>query len=117
MNSTRLAIATTDGISVCSHLARSTAFLILEIQDGAVTSGAFRSRSTGACGNHASFVDLLRGANAVICGGIGDGAANALTAHGIEPLVIGGPYTIDEALAGFLAGNLNLTAERVCLCH
>jgi len=117
MISTRLVIATTDGISVCSHLARSTAFLILEIQDGAVTSGAFRSRSADTCGNHASFVELLSGANAVICGGIGDGAANALTAHGIEPLVIGGECSIDEAIKGFLAGNLSLTGERVCLCH
>jgi predicted Fe-Mo cluster-binding NifX family protein len=117
MNSTRIAIATSDGISVCAHLARSTAFLILEIQDGAVTSGTFRSRSADTCGNHASFVDLLSGANAVICGGIGDGAANALTAHGIEPLVIGGPHSIDEAVSGFLAGSLSLTGERVCLCH
>ena len=75
--STRIAIATTDGISVCDHLARSTAFLILEIQDGAITSGTFRSRSTDTCGNHASFVEMLAGANAVICGGIGEGAANA----------------------------------------
>jgi len=44
MTPTRIAIATIDGISVCDHLARSTAFLILEVQDGAITSGTFRSR-------------------------------------------------------------------------
>jgi len=117
MNSTRLAIATTDGISVCAHLARSTAFLILEIQDGAITSGTFRSRPTDTCGTHASYVDMLTGANAVICGGIGQGAADALAAQGIEPLVVGGPHSIDEAVNRFLAGSLSLTGERVCLCH
>jgi predicted Fe-Mo cluster-binding NifX family protein len=117
MTPTRIAIATTDGISVCDHLARSTAFLILEIQDGAITSGTFRSRPTDTCGNHAGFVEMLSGANAVICGGIGQGAADSLAAHGIEPLVLGGPHSIDEAVNRFLAGSLSLSGERVCLCH
>ena len=117
MNSTRLAIATTDGISVCAHLARSTAFLILEIQDGAVVSGTFRSRPTDTCGNHAGFVEMLAGANAVMCGGIGQGAADVLAAQGIEPLVLDGAHSIDDAVNRFLAGSLKLSGDRVCLCH
>src|SRR5271165_6453767 len=117
MTPTRIAIATTDGISVCSHLARSTSFLILEVQDGAIVSGTFRSRPTDTCGNHSGFLDLLAGANAVICGGIGQGAVDSLAAHGIEPLVLDGPHSIDEAVNGFLAGSLSFTNERVCLCH
>ena len=116
MTSTRIAIATTDGISVCDHLARSSSFLILEIQDGAITSGTFRSRPTDTCGNHAGFVEMLSGANAVICGGIGQGAADILAANGIEPLVIEGPHSIDQAVNQFLAGELALSGERVCLC-
>ena len=117
MTPTRIAIATADGISVCDHLASSTAFLILEIQDGAITSGTFRSRAADTCGNHAGFVDLLRGADAVICGGIGQGAADMLLAHGIDPLVVTGPHSIDQAVNQFLAGSLPLSDERVCLCH
>ena len=117
MPPTRIAIATTDGISVCDHLARSTAFLILEVQDGSITSGTFRSRSADTCGNHAGFVDMLAGANAVICGGIGQGAADSLAAQGIESLVLDEPHSIDEAVNGFLAGSLSLSNERVCLCH
>jgi len=117
MNSTRIAIATTDGISVCDHLARSTAFLILEVQEGAIVSGTFRSRPTDTCGNHAGFVEMVAGANAVMCGGIGQGAADVLAANGIEALVLDGPYSIDEAVNGFLAGSLKLTGERACLCH
>jgi len=117
MNPKRIAIATSDGISVSHHLARSSAFLILEIQDGAIVSGTFRSRPTDTCGRHESFVAMLDGANAVICGGIGQGAADALAAHGIEPLVLAAPHSIDDAVNGFLAGSLALTGERVCLCH
>jgi predicted Fe-Mo cluster-binding NifX family protein len=115
MPSTRIAIATTDGISVCDHLARSTAFLILQVEDGAITSGTFRSRPTDSCGNHAGFVEMLAGADAVICGGLGDGAADVLTAHGIEPMVIAGAHSIDQAVNKFLDGRLALSSERVSL--
>jgi predicted Fe-Mo cluster-binding NifX family protein len=117
MTRTRIAIATIDGISVCGHLARSTAFLILEIQDGAIVSGTFRSRPTDTCGSHTGFVEMLEGTNAVMCGGIGQGAADMLAAHGIEPLVLDGAHSIDDAVNGFLAGDLKLSADRVCLCH
>lgn len=117
MISTRIAIATSDGISVSDHLTRSSAFLILEIQDGAIVSGTFRSRPTDTCGNHAGFAEMLSGANAVICGAIGQGAADMLAAKGIEPLVLAEPRSIDDAVNGFIAGTLSLTNERVCLCH
>ncbi len=117
MTSTRIAIATTDGISVCDHLARSTAFLILEIQNGAIVSGTFRSRPTDTCGNHAGFVEMLSGANSVMCGGIGQGAADVLATNGIEPLVLDGPHSIDDAVNGFLSGSLKLTGERACICN
>jgi predicted Fe-Mo cluster-binding NifX family protein len=53
----------------------------------------------------------------VICGGIGQGAADTLAAHGIEPLVIAGGQSIDDAVNQYLAGGLTLSGERVCLCH
>jgi predicted Fe-Mo cluster-binding NifX family protein len=117
MTPTRIAIATTDGISVCDHLARSTAFLILEIQDGAIISGTFRSRPMDTCGNHAGFVDMVAGASAVMCCGVGQGAADVLVENGVEVLVLDGQHSIDEAVNGFLAGSLRLTSERACLCH
>jgi len=116
MQATRIAIATSDGVTVAGHLARSAAFLFLDIENGAITSGAYRSRASGACGNHATFVELLRGAQAVICGGIGQGAADSLSASGIEPIVVEGEYSIDRAVNQFLSGTLTVSAERVCLC-
>jgi hypothetical protein len=31
-------------------------------------------------------------------------------------MVLDGPHSIDEAVNGFLAGNLALSSDRVCLC-
>ncbi len=117
MSSIRLAIATADGLTVCDHLARSTSFVILQIEDGRVTSGTVRPRSADQCGNHRSFTDLLEGCQAVICGGIGEGAVRSFTANGIEPLVMAKASSIGEALTQYLDGTLTTTEERVCLCH
>ena len=115
MPPTIIGVATTDGISVCEHLARSTAFLILQVEDGAITSGKFRCRPADSCGTHAGFVDMLAGADAVICGGIGERPADVLTAHCIEPLVFVGAHSIDQAVNKFLDGRLALGSERVSL--
>ena len=90
--------------------------MVIEIEGGRALSRTVRPRGTDACGNHRSFVDLVAGCGAVICGGIGAGAANALAAHGVESLVIADQMTIDAALAGYLARTLATTNERVCLC-
>ena len=116
MNSSRIAIATTDGVSVCDHLARSASFLVFEIGGDRILSRTVRTRGTDACGNHRSFVELLADCRAVICGGIGAGAANALAAHGVESVVLADPITVDAAIAGYLAGTLVTSDERVCLC-
>lgn len=112
----RVAIATTDGVSVCDHLARSGAFIVIEIEEGREVSRLVRTRGTDACGNHRTFVDMLEGCAAVICGGIGEGAAVALHAHGVQSLVLAEAMTVEAALAGYLAGTLVTTTARVCLC-
>lgn len=116
MKSTRFAIATTDGVSVCDHLARSASFVVLEMEGGREMSRTARSRESDACGNHRSFVELLAGCGAVICGGIGQGAVDALAAHGTESVVLAGRMTIEDAIAGYMAGTLVTTNARVCLC-
>jgi predicted Fe-Mo cluster-binding NifX family protein len=110
------AIATTDGVSVCDHLARSAAFLVFEIEDGKVVSRTVRSRDAEQCGNHRTFMDLASGCRAVICAGVGQGAVTALAAHGVETIVLAAPMTVEAAAEGFLAGTLKTTDARVCLC-
>ena len=109
----RIAIATADGVSVADHLARSAAFIVYDVGSGAREE---RQRGTDACGNHRSFVELLQGCRAVICGGVGQCAVNALATHGINCVVLAAPMSVEDALAGALAGTLVTTDERVCLC-
>jgi predicted Fe-Mo cluster-binding NifX family protein len=117
MKSVTIAVATADRVSVADHLARCSAFIVLKAEDGQVVSTTTRERKTDSCGNHASFVEMLEGCDAVLCGGIGGGAEHSLAAHGIEAVVTAAPHSIEDAIALYLAGNLATTADRVCLCH
>jgi predicted Fe-Mo cluster-binding NifX family protein len=116
MNPTCIAIGTSDGRNVCDHLAHSASFVVIEIDGGALGARAVRDRFSEGCGNHAGFVEMLQGCDAVICGGIGQGAWDSLIAAGIRPLVLAGPMTVEDAAAGYVAGTLATTGERVCLC-
>jgi predicted Fe-Mo cluster-binding NifX family protein len=111
--SNRIAIATADGVSVADHLARSSAFLVIDLD---TNTRELRDRGRDACGNHRSFVDLAAGCRAVLCGGVGQGAVNALAAHGIDCVVLAAPLPIEAALTAFTAGTLATTDARVCLC-
>ncbi len=117
MKSVTIAVATADRASVADHLAHSSAFIVLKAEDGQVVSTATRERKTDACGNHASFVEMLAGCDAILCGGIGEGAAQSLAAHGIRSVVAASQHSIEDAIALYLAGRLATTTERVCLCH
>jgi predicted Fe-Mo cluster-binding NifX family protein len=116
MQSMRIAVATEDRTTVCDHLAHSAAFFVLEIDGGRIIARTVRERSSGACGNHATFVELLEGCDAVLCGGIGQGAWDSLTTHGIIPVVAAGKHSIDDAVQLYLAGKLPTTTQRTCLC-
>ena len=116
MNLIRIAIGTADGVSVSGHLARSASFLVFEIEGGAVRAREQRLRETGECGNHKTFTELLDGCGAVLCGGIGQGARDSLVRVGIRPLILKNQLSVEQALAGYLAGTLSLTDELVCLC-
>src|ERR1017187_7333527 len=97
---TRIAIATTDGVSVCDHLARAATFVVVEVSSGVPGARSTRARGTEACGNYANFVEMLAGCDAGSYGCIGQRGAGSLAANGIRALVApaaaGTP--IDDAL-------------------
>ena len=109
----RIAIATADGVSVADHLARSAAFVVVDLD---TNTRELRDRGRDACGNHRSFVDLAQGCRAVLCGGVGQGAVDALNAHGIACLVLAAPMSVEDALTAYRAGTLVTSSARVCLC-
>jgi predicted Fe-Mo cluster-binding NifX family protein len=116
MASYSIAIGSADGISVCGHLARSASFLILEIDDGQVISREVRVRGDDQCGRHKTFVDLMQGCRAVLCGGAGQGAVDALAKAGVQVVVLARPMRVEDAVRGYLDGSLETTGARVCLC-
>ena len=112
----RIAVGTSDGQVVCEHLARSSRFFVYDIDDKFISDCQERLRGTDACGNHRSFTEILAGCSAVLCGGVGDGAVNALAAAGTKTIVLARPYGVDEAIRAFVTGTLETSDERVCLC-
>src|SRR3954447_17726800 len=115
MQMNRIAIATAEGVSGSDHLARAAAFVVVDLSSGERT---VRARGTEGCGNHATFVEMLAGCDAVICGGIGQGAAVSLAAHGIRTLVSPSAVgsSIHDVMRAWLEGRLATSDERVCLC-
>jgi predicted Fe-Mo cluster-binding NifX family protein len=111
-----IAVAATDGPFVADHLARASRFLLYSINDGNVVFASTVARDADACGSHRSFTDLLAGCDAVMCGGVGQGAVDALAAAGTRTIVLARPYTIDDALTAYVSGALEVSDARVCLC-
>ena len=112
-----LAIASSDGRTVCDHLARATSFYVFTGEHGAIAGDPeIRLRGAGECGSHRTFVELLDGCDAVICGGIGEGAARSLRVHRVRSVIAVERLGIEEALAQHLAGTLKTTSEMTCLC-
>lgn len=93
-----------DNGNVFQHFGRTEAFKYYQVTDGVVTAGEVIS--TNGIG-HEALADVLaeNGADAVICGGLGSGAMNALTAAGIQ-VISGAQGSTDEAVQSFLRGEL-----------
>ena len=117
MHSRQIALASADGQNMGGHLARSVAFIVVEVAEGNIVSRTIRNRGNGQCGSHKMFLELAEGCSAVICGGISQAAFDLLQSHGIEPVVAASSLPVEEAISAYLAGTLPRSTERVCLCH
>ena len=90
--------------SVFQHFGHTEQFKVYEISGGQVIS----SQLLNAGGNgHEALATLLKehGIDVLICGGIGGGAAAALSEQGVE-LCAGASGDADEAVAAYLRGEL-----------
>lgn len=128
----RIGVPTNDGAAISEHFGRSAAFLIYEIADGQIIdvetrpNGAQHSHSPGTCGHtpaesgshsHAGILAALNGCDAVICAGMGAGAAEALQCGGVRVIAIAPPRRAEEAVAAYLRGSLETTAGEFCRCQ
>lgn len=95
---------TYDQGNVFQHFGKTENFKVYEIEDGKVVSAeVMGSNGTG----HGALAELLaqHGVEVLICGGIGEGAKNALAEAGVE-LVSGADGDTDQAVEAYLKGEL-----------
>lgn len=110
----KLAIPYDNG-QVFQHFGKTEAFKIYDIVDGKV--GPSMVMSTNGQG-HGALAGLLRGLgiSAVICGGIGPGAIEALQSLDITPIP-GITGDVDQAAQDFVDGKLVPNTEALCNHH
>ena len=130
-NTMKIAIPTNDGTSISEHFGRSAAFLIFEAENGQIknhemkTNGQQHTHAQGSCGHdsaghaqhsHQGILSALDGCEIVICAGMGQRAAEALKANGINQIVFTTPGSAEDAVSTFLAGKLIPKTESFCRC-
>ena len=110
----KIAIPYEDG-TIFQHFGKTEVFKIYEIEDGAVASADLVP--TGGTG-HEALAEFLaaKGVEGVICGGLGDGAQEALNAAGIQ-ILSGVNGMADEAIDALLHGQLDASDGVTCGCH
>jgi predicted Fe-Mo cluster-binding NifX family protein len=127
----KIAVATIDGVSLSQHFGQSKGFVVFDVEDSKVQSREFRTpgdtpHNQGICHHEAgdtqgaqdsvSIFDLLNDCGILLCGGMGAGAANALQANGIKPVMIPGVRSADDAVADYLSGNVPAAQAGFCNC-
>lgn len=100
---------------VFQHFGHTEAFKVYEAEGTAITSSHLLS---AAGSGHGALAGLLQqnGVEVLICGGIGEGAKNALQQAGIR-LVAGASGEADAQAAAYLAGQLQHDPTVSCSHH
>lgn len=103
-----------DNGQVFPHFGKTEAFKYYNVENGTITPGDVIG--TGGTG-HEALASLLagNGVDLVICGGLGEGAMNALAESGIQ-VITGAEGSADDAVASWLAGDLT-GSEANCSHH
>ena len=110
----RIAVTYENG-QVFQHFGLTKQFKVYDIQNGQVVDSKVLDTNGSGHGALAGILKVLH-VDALICGGIGGGAQMALNAAGIE--ICGGVKgEADEAIAKYIAGELDYSAEANCDHH
>jgi predicted Fe-Mo cluster-binding NifX family protein len=125
----KIAVPTDDGVTLCAHFGRSSAFLIFELENGQITkretrrNGGCHTEGQGECQHgggedhsHGGIVTTLAGCDVVLCGGMGRRAADALKAGGISAVPVSASGSAEELVAAYAAGSLITSADSFCRC-
>ena len=132
--SMKIAVVTDDGTTISAHFGRATAYEVFTVTDGAVTGRERREKAghhtfaehegghgeegtphgygSGARSRHDAMAGTIGDCQALIGGGMGQGAYENLRERGIEP-VITDVTDIEEAVNRYLAGELPNLMDRL----
>ncbi len=100
---------------VFQHFGHSQQFKLYTVEDGAVTASRVVPTDGSGHGALAAFLKGL-GAEALICGGVGEGARKALDQAGVK-LYGGVTGEADGAVTALLAGTLSFDPQAACSHH
>ncbi len=98
----KIAIASSDGKYVNQHFGRAQQFLIVELKDDGSYEYLETRKNVPACkveGHDSPLEDsinLISDCDGVLVSQVGQGAADELISHGIQPVII--PLLIEDAL-------------------
>ena len=110
----RIAVTYENG-QIFQHFGHTETFKIYDVQDKKIVNSELVDTNGSGHGALAGVLKALN-ADALICGGIGGGARNALAAENIE--VYGGVTgDADKAVEAFVNGNLNFDPDAKCDHH
>lgn len=110
----KIAVTYKDG-NVFQHFGHTEEFKIYDVENGSIVSSEVVSTAGQGHGALAMFLKN-HFVQAVICGGIGGGARNALAAQGIM-LYPGVGGDADQQVANLIAGSLNYDPDTECNHH
>ena len=110
----RLAVPFDHG-QIYGHFGRTAQFKLYDVTDGRIVSSAIVDTMGSGHGALAGFLKAYA-VDALICGGIGAGARQALAANRIE-LVAGASGSTDDAVQAYLAGELADNPAGQCNHH
>ena len=110
----RIAVTYENG-EIFQHFGHTEQFKIYDVEDGKIISSKVVDAGGSGYGALAGVLSALK-VDALICGGIGGGAQNALAQAGIR-LFGGVSGNADEAVNALLAGNLGYNPNVHCDHH
>ena len=106
---------TYDNGNVFGHFGKTEQFKVYDIEDGKVVNSQILGTNGEGCGALAGILNIAD-VDALICGGIGGGAVNAIEEAGIK-LYAGASGSADAAVEALIAGTLEAIGEANCDHH
>jgi predicted Fe-Mo cluster-binding NifX family protein len=119
---TKVAIATEDGIKISAHFGRAPYYQVVTVEDGKVVASEKREKAHHQTGQHqehghdghmhGDMISAASGCEAVIAGGMGNGAFTSIRSAGLKPIITD-EHDIERAALAYAAGTLVNRTERL----